>query len=408
MSSSPRGRNVPLPAMLALAGALIAAGCSESPHEASTERPGQEQRAPAVTQKALAGKSGIAWVAARNRPAVVNISTVRETAAAGKEGAGGPLERFFRRFFGQEAPRRKHETRSLGSGFIIDPAGYIVTNAHVIARADQVLVHFQDHRQLAAEVVGKDMITDIALLKVDASGLPAVRMAGNSRPQVGEWVVAMGSPFGFDSSVTAGIVSAKGRSLPGESGIYVPFLQTDVAINPGNSGGPLFNLQGAVVGVNAQIYSKSGGYMGLSFAIPSRVVQDVTTQLRETGEVRHGWLGVSIQTVNQRLAGSLGLQEPRGGVVARVVPEGPAAQAGLRTGDVILSVDGEAIDKASDIPPLVGGKQPGDELILTLLRDGERMERTVVLGSLEEARSAGNRSAAEPAAWRPGPGPRAA
>ncbi|HKJ88737.1 MAG TPA: trypsin-like peptidase domain-containing protein, partial [Gammaproteobacteria bacterium] len=351
-------------AALALSVLLAVTGCSDNATEGPQDQPSSEasdNHANAAREEAAPAQGGvIARVAARNRPAVVNVGAIRSVPATGGEEDQGdqPLEEFFRRFFGGDQSEPRYESRSLGSGFIIRSDGYIVTNAHVVAKADQILVQLHDRRQLQAELVGEDQVTDLALLKVDASGLPTVSLATNDDIQVGEWVVAMGSPFGFDSSVTAGIVSAKGRSLPGMSGAYVPFLQTDVAINPGNSGGPLFNLDGQVVGVNSQIYSRSGGYMGLSFAIPAQVVSEVTRQLREDGEAHHGWLGVSVQTVTERLAGSLDLKEPRGGVVSRVVDGGPAAEAGLRTGDVILKVEGHEIEVASDIPPLVGSKQP--------------------------------------------------
>jgi serine protease Do len=277
---------------------------------------------------------------------------------------------------------------SLGSGFIVSGDGHIVTNAHVIKDASKIVVQLNDRRQLEAEVLGKDMATDLALLKVDGEDLPTVTWSEDGDLAVGEWVLAMGAPFGFENSATAGIVSAKGRSIPGKAGGYVPFLQTDVAINPGSSGGPLFNTDGEVVGVNAQIYSRSGGYMGLSFAIPAEVARDVVAQIKEDGDVRHGYLGVSVQDINRELADSLGLETPRGGLINRVKPGSAAAEAGLRTGDVILAVDGESVSTAGDIPPKLGAHEPGEEVTLTLLRDGETVERTVTLGSLAKAKQA--------------------
>jgi serine protease Do len=369
-----------LPAMII----ALAAGCSQPADEDGDPRGGETP----PQQTASPSQAGpIAAIAEAHGEAVVNISTTRR---AGPRLSGpaepfqdGPFGESFERFFGggKEPPRQK---ASLGSGFVVSSDGYVVTNAHVVAGASEIVVRLSDRRRLSAELVGKDKATDLALLRVEANGLPTVTFAANGELEVGEWVVAVGAPFGFANSVTAGIVSAKGRSLPRDPGSYVPFLQTDVAINPGNSGGPLFNLDGEVVGVNAQIYSKSGGYMGLSFAIPAAVAQDVIAQLKADGEVRHGWLGVAIQEVDRDLARSLGVDKPRGGIITRVEPDSPAAEAGLRTGDVILAVDGQEVAKASDLPPLVGSRKPGETLVLTLMRDGERLTREVTLGALSE------------------------
>ncbi|MFP4561519.1 MAG: Do family serine endopeptidase [Thiohalorhabdus sp.] len=337
-----------------------------------------------------------------NREAVVNISTTRKMDGPGQEiperFRGTPFEDFFQRFFEGPGGGREREVQSLGSGFVVSSDGHIVTNAHVVQEASEIVVQFADRRQRKAEVLGKDMATDLAVLKVDADDLPTVRWSDGEAPQVGEWVLAMGSPFGFEHSVTSGIISAKGRSIPGQAGSYVPFLQTDVAINPGSSGGPLFNLDGEVVGVNAQIFSKSGGYMGLSFAIPSDMARDVVAEIKEDGEVSHGYLGVGIQELDRDLARSMGLEKPRGGLVADVKPDSPADEAGLQSGDIILEVDGESIDRSGDIPPLIGRLDPGTEVTLTLLREEERIEKTATLGSLQEARSEaqGGESATEP------------
>src|SRR3989339_1642070 len=268
-------------------------------------------------------------------PAVVNISTtqiIRNAHGLPNLPEGDPFYEFFRRF----APQipREQESQSLGSGFIISADGYIMTNAHVVESADKITVRLTDKREFSAKVIGADKRTDVALLKIEATGLPKVTVGDPDKLKVGEWVVAIGSPFGFDSSVTAGIVSAKGRTLPQEN--YVPFIQTDVAINPGNSGGPLFNMKGEVVGINSQIYSRSGGYMGLSFAIPIDVAMEVANQLRSGGKVSRGWLGVVIQEVSSDLAESFGLDRPRGALIAQVQPDGPAAKAGLQVADVIL------------------------------------------------------------------------
>ena len=323
----------------------------------------------------------------KTSPAVVNISTTRKPAPAppalppGVEiPKGSPLEDLFRHFFGEGSGSR--ETRSLGSGFIISGDGYVVTNRHVVKDADEIIVRLQDRRELVATLVGADRRSDLALLKVEAHDLPAVKLGSSAALKVGAWVVAIGSPFGFDHSVTAGIVSAKGRSLPGDN--YVPFIQTDVAINPGNSGGPLFDLDGEVVGVNSQIYSRTGGFMGLSFAIPIDVALEVIDQLKRYGEVRRGWLGVQIQDVSRELAQSFGLPRPHGALVARIQPDSPAARAGVQVGDVIVEFDGHAIDTATALPPLVGLTPIGKTVTLRVLRDGRSRTLTVKIGRLPQ------------------------
>lgn len=312
----------------------------------------------------------------KHSSAVVNIST-KHNAKLGKTSPhdflnnGGEknemLDELMRRFFDRDGafPSEKNSS-SLGSGFIISKDGYIVTNHHVIAGADEIIVKLSDYRELVAKLVGSDKRSDVALLKVEADNLPVLETGSSEALKVGEWVVAIGSPFGFDHSVTAGIVSAKGRSLPSEN--YVPFLQTDVAINPGNSGGPLFNLKGQVVGINSQIYSRSGGFMGVSFAIPVDVAKNVIAQLKAKGSVSRGWLGVYIQEVTRELALSFGLDRPKGALIVEVMPEGPAKGV-LQQGDIILEFDGKYVKDASSLPVLVGST-PIDKAVDIKVRRG--------------------------------------
>lgn len=326
-------------------------------------------------------------------PAVVNISTKQKVPARGA-GAHMPdlegLPPIFREFFEHSIPGmprgpdhgQQREAQSLGSGFIFSEDGYILTNNHVVADADEIIVRLPDRSELEAKLVGADPRTDVAVLKVEGKGLPSVQLGDSSKLKVGEWVLAIGSPFGFDHTVTAGIVSATGRSLPNES--YVPFIQTDVAINPGNSGGPLFNLKGEVIGINSQIFTRSGGFMGLSFAIPIDVAMDVANQLRTDGKVSRGWLGVVIQEVNKDLAESFGLERPAGALVAQVMDGGPAAKGGLRVGDVILSLNDENIVMSADLPHLVGAIKPGTKARLGIVRGGERETLNIVIGALPE------------------------
>jgi serine protease Do len=328
-----------------------------------------------------------------NGPAVVNIST-QQAAKKGKRlhhfkmpdlPDDSPFNELFRHFF--EDPEGmgrggKPERHSLGSGFLISEDGYVVTNHHVVDGAEEVMVRLTDRREFKAKVIGSDSRSDIALLKIDAKGLPTVKTATQTEVQVGEWVLAIGSPFGFDHSVTAGIVSAKGRSLPDDT--YVPFIQTDVAINPGNSGGPLFNLKGEVIGVNSQIYSRTGGYMGLAFAIPIDVAMNVVNQLRSQGHVTRGWLGVYIQDVTRELAESFGLGNPNGALVSRVMPDSPAEKAGLQVGDVILSYNGNELPNSALLPHLVGQSPVGQEAQLEILRRGDRQRVKVTIKALPE------------------------
>jgi serine protease Do len=325
-------------------------------------------------------------------PAVVNISTQKSLSK--KQGShhfqmpdlpeNSPFNDLFRHFFqmpkGWDKDGGKAERHSLGSGFLISADGYIVTNHHVIEGADEIIVRLTDRREFEARVIGSDKRSDIALVKIDAKGLPTVKTAQSTDVAVGEWVLAIGSPFGFDHSVTAGIVSAKGRSLPDDT--YVPFIQTDVAINPGNSGGPLINMNGEVIGVNSQIYSRTGGYMGLAFAIPIDVAMNVVDQLRKTGHVTRGWLGVYIQDVTRELAESFGMQHPKGALVSRVLPDSPAEQAGIQVGDVILTFNGNALRNSTMLPHLVGQSPVGESVPLRILRQGDERELKVKIGKM--------------------------
>lgn len=324
-----------------------------------------------------------------NSSAVVNISTTQKVKQHSKLPKNfqipdlpedSPFNDFFKRFFDEEGKQQDFDTKSLGSGFIVSKDGYVITNNHVIKDADEVLVRLNDRREYLAKVIGTDERTDVAVLKIEAEDLPVLKIGSSTKLKVGEWVLAIGSPFGFDYSVTAGIVSAKGRSLPREN--YVPFIQTDVAINPGNSGGPLFNLKGEVVGVNSQIYSRTGGFMGLSFAIPIEVAMNVADQLRKNGRVSRGWLGVLIQDVNSDLAESFGMKRPRGALVSRVLPDSPAADAGFEVGDIILSFNGEKVIRSKDLPPLVGRTPVDQQAKVKVLRKGKRKHLRVTIGEL--------------------------
>jgi serine protease Do len=332
-------------------------------------------------------------LAENNAASVVNISTKQTSKSRQMHPFNipdfndfpedSPLGELMRRFFGEhgfQMPEEGPHKRSLGSGFIVSEDGYILTNFHVIDGADEVVVRMNDRREFIAEVIGKDKRSDIALLKIDAENLPSVKIGDSNDLKVGEWVLAIGSPFGFDHTVTAGIVSAKGRNLPSEN--YVPFIQTDVAINPGNSGGPLFDLEGEVVGVNSQIYSRSGGFMGLSFAIPIEVAMDVADQLKTRGRVSRGWLGVLIQDMNTDLAESFGLDRPRGALVARVLPDSPSEKAGLQVGDVILEFNGILIGTSSELPPLVGRADVNEPARIKILRSGKERMVKVNIGEL--------------------------
>ena len=315
-----------------------------------------------------------ATIAAQGGPAVVNISVSGTVKTAGmpQMDPDNPFFDFFRRF---APPAGEMIKRGQGSGFIVSPDGVVLTNAHVVADASEVNVKLTDKREFRAKVVGLDKPTDIAVLKIDARDLPSVRIGDPQRTRVGEWVLAIGSPFGFENSVTAGIISAKSRSLPDEG--YVPFIQTDVAINPGNSGGPLFNLAGEVIGINSQIYSRSGGYQGVSFAIPIDVAMKVQGQIREHGKVRRGRFGLTIQELDQGLADSFGLAKPTGALVNAVDPDGPAAKAGVRPGDVILKLNGKDVPNSSALPPMASELPPGSTAKLEIWRGGKMLELPV-------------------------------
>jgi serine protease Do len=341
--------------------------------------------------------------------AVVNISTTQAVrrAAALPQVPGmedDEVLEFFRRFIPRQPPGQapapgpgpRSESRSLGSGFIISADGYILTNAHVVDGADEINVKFTDKRELKAKVIGADRRSDIALIKVEAANLPAVRFGDPAKLKVGEWVVAIGSPFGFENTVTAGIVSAKGRSLPQEN--FVPFIQTDVAINPGNSGGPLFNMRGEVVGINSQIYSRTGGFMGLSFAIPADVAIDVQKQLKDKGRVARGRIGVVIQEVTRDLATSFGLDRARGALVNSVEKGSPADRAGVEATDIIVTFDGKAVEASSDLPRIVGATRPGSNVSFEVWRKGARKTLNIAVGELQEDRVA---SADKPRGQKP-------
>jgi serine protease Do len=318
-------------------------------------------------------------------PAVVNISASRQSAPA-RSGQYNEedVPEFFRRFF-RDMPQQQEQRPSVGSGFVISADGYILTNYHVIAEADEIVVALSDRREREATVVGADELSDLALLKIDATDLPTVALGSSENLEVGEWVVAIGSPFGFEHSVTAGIVSAKGRSLPDPNGNYVPFIQTDVAINPGNSGGPLFDLNGKVVGINSQIFTRSGGFMGLSFAIPIDVAMEVVAQLKEKGSVSRGWLGVLIQRVDRDLAESFGLDRAAGALVTQIIAGSPAEAAGFREGDIIVEFAGKRIDLSSELPQVVGRTTPKTRVDVIVMRNGKREKVPVEIGTLDEA-----------------------
>ena len=314
-------------------------------------------------------------------PAVVNITAIRkdpDTLQNNQEEVPEMLRRFFRDYQQRGTPRP-----ATGSGFLISSDGYVLTNHHVVKGASEIIVALSDRREREAELIGADPVSDLALLKIDAADLPVVSIGSSESLKVGEWVMAIGSPFGFELSVTAGIVSAKGRSLPEDLGNYVPFIQTDVAINPGNSGGPLFNLDGKVVGINSQIFTRSGGFMGLSFAIPIDVAMEVVAQLKDKGSVSRGWLGVQIQRVDRDLAESFGLDRAAGALVTRVFADSPAAAAGVREGDIIVEFGGRGIDLSSDLPHVVGRFKAGSETHLLVERGGESVKLAVKVGELD-------------------------
>ena len=343
-------------------------------------------------------------------PAVVNIRTLEKSkvASSGSGEVDPSVEEFFRRFGipmpGRPDSRRnprggdeEPQQRGVGSGFVLSPDGFIMTNAHVVDGADDVIVTLTDKRELKARIVGFDKRTDVAVVKIEATGLPSVKIGDVNRLKVGEWVMAIGSPFGLENSVTAGIVSAKARDIPGD---YLPFIQTDVAINPGNSGGPLINLRGEVVGINSQIYSRSGGFMGISFAIPIDEAMRVADQLRTNGRVIRGRIGVQIAPVTKEVAESIGLGKPAGALVQSVESGGPADKAGVEAGDIIVKVDGKPVEKSGDLPRIIGGAKPGSKAVLQVFRRGAAREISVTVGEFEAERPV-RRAQAEPGTATP-------
>lgn len=322
-------------------------------------------------------------------PAVVNVSVTKVIKSpAQNEMRRGPFnDPFFDDFFGSpyNPPNRDRKVASGGSGFIISEDGYILTNHHVIEDASEVVVSLQDRREFSAEIIGSDKKSDVALLKVKTNeNLPFLNLGDSEKVRVGDWVMAIGSPYRLNATVTAGIVSAKARSVPGQSTSYIPFIQSDVAINPGNSGGPLFNLNGEVIGINAMIYSNRGGYMGISFTIPINYADEIVRQIKENGFVSRGWLGVAVQEVTKDLADSFGLDVPRGALIGSVLKDSPAEKAGLKNGDVIIDFDGQQIIYSGDLPQIVGRIPPEKKVNATIFRDGKKVSVPVTTGKLDE------------------------
>ncbi|HJS36998.1 MAG TPA: Do family serine endopeptidase, partial [Burkholderiales bacterium] len=365
-------------ATLAATGVLALAGLAAS-HTAGSQ-PVQAVPAPAAVAARAAALPDFAAIVRQYGPAVVNIAT----SGTRQAGAAQPqLPEFFRGLpFRFPAPQGEVPVQGQGSGFIVSADGIVLTNAHVVQDATEVTVKLTDRREFRAKVLGSDPATDVAVLRIEARNLPAVRLGDPDRSHVGDWVVAIGSPFGFENSVTAGIVSAKSRSLPGDT--YVPFIQTDVAVNPGNSGGPLFNLAGEVIGINSQIYSRSGGYQGLSFAIPIDVALRVKDQIVATGYASHARLGVNAQTMNQALAESFGLQQPAGALIAAVAPGSAADKAGLQPGDVVLKFNGRAVGDSGELAAMVGESRPGAQARLEVWRKGGKRELVATLGTSKD------------------------
>jgi len=374
----------------ALLAAGIVGGAGASLFNARHVQAAQQAPTASSTTTAAIAAPDFSQIAARYGASVVNISVTGTTKVADMSGgdgtsgpqSGDPMLEFFRRFQGPSFEPRDQPMRGQGSGFIVAADGLILTNAHVVHGAQQVIVKLIDRREFQAKVLGSDPKTDVAVLKIDAKGLTPVPLGSAQDLKVGEWVLAIGSPFGFESSVTAGVVSAKKRALPDDG--YVPIIQTDVAVNPGNSGGPLFNARGEVVGINSQIFSRTGGYQGLSFAIPIEVATKVKEQIVATGHAQHARLGVSIQEVNQTLADSFKLDRPEGALVSSVEPGSPADKAGLKSGDVILKVDGTRIVSSGDLPALVGQSAPGTRVAIELWRAGKPTTVDAVLGDAGE------------------------
>jgi serine protease Do len=373
----------------------------KSPNPSEADRPNNPELVSAASATKGSDLADFSEIAAQQGPAVVNVS-VSGSVKTGFAGFPGfpqmdpddPFQEFFKRFQGP-SQTGKVPTRGVGSGFIVKSDGVVLTNAHVVADADEVTVKLTDKREFKAKVIGVDKLSDVAVLKIDAKALPTVKIGDPKVSRVGEWVVAIGSPFGFENTVTAGIVSAKSRTLPDEG--YIPFLQTDVAINPGNSGGPLFNLRGEVIGINSQIYSRSGGFQGLSFAIPIDVAMKVERQLLETGKVSRGRLGISIQDVNADVAEAFGMDKPAGAVVGSVERDSPADKAGIEPGDVVIKFDGTPINRSGELPPLVSEVAPGSKAVVTVLRQGKSKEITVTVGEMKTTLAKGKQANDDPA-----------
>jgi serine protease Do len=374
---------------------IVAAGIVAADHYVKPEPFSVQAATPAPAQSVQAGRASAALpdfaaIVQQYGPAVVNItvSGTRKTGFSGTQEDDGDEDNPFSQFFHGMPfqfgpPPSEVPVQGQGSGFIVGADGIVLTNAHVVRDASEVTVKLTDRREFRAKVLGADPATDIAVLRIDAKGLPVVSLGDPARARVGDWVLAIGSPFGFENSVSAGIVSAKGRSLPGET--YVPFIQTDVAVNPGNSGGPLFNLAGEVIGINSQIYSRSGGYQGLSFAIPIDVALRVKDQIAATGHASHARLGVTVQQLNQALADSFGLKSAQGALVSSVVPGSAAEGAGVQTGDVILKFDGKPVGSANELSAMVGEATPGNKARLEIWRKGQTQELTATLGAAKPA-----------------------
>ncbi len=368
---------------------VTAAFAATTPSAASTQ---------AVIPTAAANLPDFTALVDRVGPAVVNITVMHtaKNASAGDDdddnGADDPYREFFKRFGIPNGPRmmpmpqQQQPSQGMGSGFIVSPDGYIVTNAHVVDGASEVTVKLTDRREFTAKVIGSDKRTDIALVKIDAKNLPALDINGAPGVRRGEWVIAIGAPFGFENSVSAGVVSGVHRALP--NGQMVPFIQTDVAVNPGNSGGPLLNAKGQVVGVNSQIYSRSGGYMGLSFAIPTDVALRVADQLKAHGKVMHGRLGIGVQGLDQSLAQGFGLSDSNGAVVGSVEPDSPAAKAGFKAGDVIRKIDGVAVADVTDVTSRIGNTSPGTKIDVTVWRDGKNVDLAATVGTFDDTKVA--------------------
>lgn len=385
-----RWLSLSLVALLALTTQACAQDSSDSSHAPSAAQ------SSTATAPQLSGLPDFTQLVHKAAPAVVSITGVRIIKSGASEQQqqqqampdlppNSPFRQFFKHFFGPNNPFDQpfeSKERILGSGFIISSNGYIVTNRHVVVGDTELKVRLLDRHEYTAKVIGMDKRTDLALLKIDAKNLPTLPLGNSNQLQVGQWILAIGNPFGFDYTATQGIISALSRNLPDEN--YVPFIQTDAAVNPGNSGGPLLNLQGQVVGVNSQIYTNSGGFMGLSFAIPINIVKDVIDQIKAHGKVSYGWLGVMVQGMDQSLAQSFGLQQPIGALVAQVEPNSPAAKAGFKSGDIILDFDGKPVKRSGDLPPLVGSTPIGTVVPVEILRDGKHMTLKVKIGKLNE------------------------